>query len=180
MQIKYTVSPDDFVAFNMSYMYNSPIMRANIRNTRIISALIVLIGGTVLMQVLGKLNIISVLIYVAFAALVFFALPYTIKKKVRKGIMRMLMQPQNSHVCTEKALTLDEKELSLVGGGEDSHYTYDTIERVTEDAEHYFIYVGAMAALIVPYRAFATGEEKAAFYNMLCQRVQQNGGKIKA
>ena len=62
MQIKYTVSPDDFVAFNMSYMYNSPIMRANIRNTRIISALIVLIGGIVLMQVLGKLNIISILI----------------------------------------------------------------------------------------------------------------------
>ena len=157
MQIKYTVSPDDFVAFNMSYMYNSPIMRANIRNTRIISAVIVLVGGSALMQVFGKLSIASVLIYAAFAVFVFFALPYTIKRKVRKGVMKMLMQPQNKHICTEKTLTLDEKELSLVGGGEDSHYTYDTVERVTEDAEHYFIYVGAMAALIVPYRVFSTG-----------------------
>lgn len=180
MQIKYNIEPDDFVAFNLSYMYSNPVMRANMRNTRIISACIVLFGGCALMQFFGKLSPLAVVIYVVLAGVIFFALPIMTKNKVRKGVLKMIANAQGQQICTEKTMTLDEKELILVGGGEDSHYTYDKVERVTDDAEHYFIYVGAMAALIVPYRAFATGEEKAEFYNTLCERVKQNGGKIES
>ena len=102
------------------------------------------------------------------------------ERRIRKGVLSMLARPQNRSVCSDKALTLDENQMVLTGGGEDSHYEYSVVERVTEDSEHYFIYVGAMAALIVPFRAFASGEDKAAFYNLLCERVQQGGGKVKA
>lgn len=180
MEITYKVEPDDFVAFNLSYIQGSPVMRANIRNTRLISAGIVLVGGCILMQMLGLLSPLSVAAYAALAVAVFFAVPYLMKRRVRKGVLRLLARPQNRNICSEKTLTLAESELTLVGGGEDSRYEYSAVERVTEDAEHYFIYVGAMAALIVPFRAFAGGEEKAAFYKELCAKVQQGGGKIVA
>lgn len=179
MKIKYNIQPEDFVAFNMSYMYNNPIMRANIRNTRIISTAIILFGGVILMQLFGKLSIPAMLVYILFAVVIFFTMPMMIKKKVRKGVFKMLMQPQNQHICSEKIMTLEEKEIFLEGGGEESRYTYDVVESVKEDKEHYFIYVGPMAALIVPYRAFETGEAKANFYNKLCEQIQKNGGKIK-
>lgn len=180
MNITYRIEPDDFVAFNLSYMQGNTVMRANVRNTRMISAGIILVGGCVLMQLLSMLNALTAAFYVVLAVAVFFAVPRLMKRRVRKSILRMLARPQNKNICSEKTMTLSEKELILAGGGEDSHYEYQTVERVTEDAEHYFIYVGPMAALIVPFRAFANGEEKAAFYKELCTRVQQGGGKIAA
>ena len=45
MEITYAIEPDDFVAFNLSYIQGNPVMRANIRNTRMISSGIILIGG---------------------------------------------------------------------------------------------------------------------------------------
>ena len=180
MNITYQIEPDDFVAFNLSYIQSSPVMRTNVRNTRMISAGIILVGGCILMQVLDMLNILTAAVYVVLAAAVFFAVPHLMKRRVRKSILRMLARPQNKNICSEKTMTLAENELILTGGGEDSHYEYQTVERVAEDAEHYFIYVGPMAALIVPFRAFGSGEEKAAFYKELCTRVQQGGGKITA
>ena len=114
------------------------------------------------------------------ALAVYFLTPRLMTRRVRKGVLRMLSQPQNQNICSEKTLTVGEKQLTLTGGGEDSRYEYSVVERVTEDSEHYFIYVGAMAAIIVPFRAFAAGEEKAAFYNLLCERIQQGGGKVSA
>ena len=50
MNITYQIEPDDFVAFNLSYIQSSPVMRTNVRNTRMISAGIILVGGCILMQ----------------------------------------------------------------------------------------------------------------------------------
>ncbi len=180
MEITYAIEPDDFVAFNLSYIQGNPVMRANIRNTRMISSGIILIGGCILMQVLQVLNILTAAVYVALSIAVFFAVPVLMKRRVRKSILRMLARPQNKNICSDKTMTLAENELILTGGGEDSHYEYQVVERVTEDDGHYFIYVGAMAALIVPFRAFSNGEEKAAFYKELCTRIQNGGGKIAA
>ncbi len=173
MEITYKIEPEDFVAFNLSYIQGSKAMRSNIRNTRMLCSAIILVGGCLLMQFLGALTIVSVVGYVALAAAAFFALPWYLMRRVRKGVLRMLSRPENKEICSEKTLSLGGEELSLTGGGEDSHYSYTMVERITEDDGHYFIYVGPMAALIVPFRAFATGEDKAAFYKTLCERVQQ-------
>lgn len=178
MNITYQIEPEDFVAFNLSYIQGSSVMRTNVRNTQIISAGIVLVGGCVLMQALKILTVVSAVVYAILAVGVFFAVPHLLRHRVRKNVLRMLARPQNKNICSEKTLSLTADELVLTGGGEDSHYEYHVVERITEDAEHYFIYVGAMAALIVPFRAFADGEDKAAFYKELCTRVQQGGGKI--
>ncbi len=178
MEITYQIEPEDFVAFNLSYMNGSSVMRASIRNTRLICAGIVAVGGCLLMYMLHSLNAISAIAYIALAAVIYALMPRFMVSKVRKGVLRMLARPQNKDICSEKTFTLGETEMALCGGGEDSHYEYKVVERVTEDTEHYFIYVGAMAALIIPFRAFATGEEKAGFYNQLCERVQQGGGNI--
>lgn len=180
MEIAYKVEPEDFVAFNLSYMYSSRVMKVNVRNTSIVSAGLVLVGGCILMEVLGCLTPVSAGLYALLSAAVYFMVPHLMKRRVRRGILAMLARPQNKSICSEKKLSLTEKEIILAGGGEDSHYEYRVVEGVTEDAAHFFIYVGPMAALIVPFRAFQSGEEKAAFYRLLCERVKQSGGQIAA
>lgn len=179
MQIFYDIKTEDFVDFNFSYMNADNMVRRNIRNTRCIAAGLVLVGGYLLMRFLNMNLFPAVLVYAALAILVFAYAPVYVRFKVKQSIRRMLARPQNKGVCAEKTLTLEESCFHLCGG-EDSRYEYQTVEKITEDAGHYFIYVGPMSAVIVPFRAFASGEEKAAFYNELCRRVESAGGRIKA
>lgn len=180
MQVTYQITPDDFVGFNLSYMNHATQLRASIRSTQLVCTVLILIVGAVLTYVRGGFSLLWALIYVAAAIAAYFLIPPMIRRRVKKSVYRTLSLPQNQHVCSEKTLTLEEDGLHLTGGGEDSRYPYDTVAHIDEDMARYFIYVGAMSAVIVPFSAFSSGEEKAAFYRQLCDLVEAGGGKVRA
>lgn len=179
MEITYKVTPDDFVGFNLSYMSHASQLRASIRVTQIMSMVLILGIGTFLMFLKGGFSAPWMIAYIAIAVVAYFVIPYVVRRRVKKGVYRTLSLPQNQHVCSEKTLKLEEESLHLTGGGEDSHHTYDKVEHIDEDTERYYIYVGPMSAVIVPFSAFPDGEQKGAFYTELCERVEFAGGKVK-
>ena len=179
MQITYKITPDDFVGFNLSYMNNSKQMRASIRSTQIIAAVLTLAIGALLMFLKHKFSPLWAAVYVALAVVFFAFSPWLMRRRVKKSIYRTLSLPQNQHVCSEKTLALEEGGMHLTGGGEDSLHPYETIEHIDEDDARYYIYVGPMSAVIVPFAAFGSGEDKAAFYTALCGYVERAGGKVK-
>lgn len=179
MQITYRVTPDDFVGFNLSYMSQARQMRASIRSMQLISAALIVGIGIVLMLLNGNFSPLWIVTYLAIAVAAFFVIPPVVRRRVKKSVYRTLSLPQNKHVCTEKTLMLETECLHLTGGGEDSKHPYATVERIDEDTARYYIYVGPMSAVIVPFSAFDAGEQKAAFYTQLCERVEAAGGKVK-
>lgn len=96
MEITYKVEPEDFVAFNLSYMQGSPVMRKNIRTTRLVSAGLILIGGCILMEVLGALNAVSAVVYAALAVAVYVLTPRLMERRVRKGGAEYACPPAES------------------------------------------------------------------------------------
>ena len=107
MEITYQIEPEDFVAFNLSYMNGSSVMRASIRNTRLICAGIVAVGGCLLMYMLHSLNAISAIAYIALAAVIYALMPRFMVRKVRKGVLRMLARPQNKDICSELHMSVN-------------------------------------------------------------------------
>ena len=180
MKITYQIEPEDFIAFNLSYMRNTPEMRKKINRMRLVCAGIILIGGIAMMVASNTFDLVSLIIYIILAALVYRFLPRVMDRRVRRSIMKLLDRPEHAGVCSEKVLNLKNNEIYFAGGENNDHYPYGEVKRITEDAEHYFIHAGKSGAIIVPFRAFSSGEEKAAFYNLLCEHVQQKGGKITA
>ena len=166
MEITYQVVPEDFVAFNLSYINTSPVMRKNVRNTRLVSAALILIGGCILMDLLGLLNAAIAAAYAVLALAVYFLTPRLMTRRVRKGVLRMLSQPQNQNICSEKTLTVGEKQLTLTGGGEDSRYEYSVVERVTEDSEHYLFMSAPWRQLL--YRFVRLRLAKRKLHSIIC------------
>lgn len=73
MELHYDIQKQDYIDFNLNYFVNNAVVQRSILITRIATAVIVLLGGTALMYWVKGLSVLSVLVYVALAAICFLA-----------------------------------------------------------------------------------------------------------
>lgn len=171
MELHYDITKQDYIDFNLNYFVNNAMVQRSILMTRIATAVLVLVGGTVLMYWVKGLSVLSVAAYLALAALCFFGTPWYMKRKVVKNTERILRNANNKQLCGPKTLTLREDEFELSGENEDTVYKYEAVQRTATDAGHYYIFVDEFSAVIVPFSAFADEEQKKVFYKRITAHI---------
>ena len=62
MEFKYSVSKQDYIDFNLNYFDNNAVVQRSIWMMRVATAVIVIIGGSVLMYWLHALTLVSGLV----------------------------------------------------------------------------------------------------------------------
>ena len=122
MEFKYSVSKQDYIDFNLNYFNNNAVVQRSIWMMRVATAVIVIIGGSVLMYWLHALTLVSGLVYLALAAVCFFGTPWYMRRKVVKNTERILKNANNKQLCGPKTLTLRDEDFELKGENEDSVY----------------------------------------------------------
>ena len=127
MEFKYSVSKQDYIDFNLNYFNNNAVVQRSIWMMRVATAVIVIIGGSVLMYWLHALTLVSGLVYLALAAVCFFGTPWYMRRKVVKNTERILKNANNKQLCGPKTLTLRDEDFELKGENEDSVYRYDAV-----------------------------------------------------
>lgn len=177
MQAQYEITADDYVAFNLNYMKNDPRAQKRLTLSQVAGAALILIAGGVFCFMQGGFSPLAMGVFVVAAILYALYIPWSVKGSVKKSVQRVLKNSAKS-ACGEKTLAIEAEKLHLNGAGEDSYYEYGSIVRVVTDDKHYFIYTGAMEALILPFRAFATEAERTGFYQALCDKVTDAGGSV--
>ena len=65
LEFKYSVSKQDYIDFNLNYFNNNAVVQRSIWMMRVATAVIVIIGGSVLMYWLHALTLVSGLVYLA-------------------------------------------------------------------------------------------------------------------
>ena len=133
MEFKYSVSKQDYIDFNLNYFNNNAVVQRSIWMMRVATAVIVIIGGSVLMYWLHALTLVSGLVYLALAAVCFFGTPWYMRRKVVKNTERILKNANNKQLCGPKTLTLRDEDFELKGENEDSVYRYDAVQRTASD-----------------------------------------------
>lgn len=171
MELHYDITKQDYIDFNLNYFVNNAMVQRSILMTRIATAVLVIVGGTVLMYWVKGLSVLSVAAYLALAALCFFGTPWYMKRKVVKNTERILRNANNKQLCGPKTLTLREDEFELSGENEDTVYKYEAVQRTATDTGHYYIFVDEFSAVIVPFSAFADEEQKKAFYKRITAHI---------
>lgn len=177
MELQYKITKEDFIAFNLNYFTNNAIVQRSMMVTRVATAAICVLGGTALMYWLKLLSPVSVVVYVALAALCFFGTPWYMKRKVVKNVDRILKNPASKSACGDKTLLLREEDFELKGENEDTVYQYAAVHRIASDESHYYVYVDEFSALIIPFNAFADEAQKRAFYERITAGVEDEAYK---
>ncbi|MBV8879876.1 MAG: YcxB family protein [Planctomycetaceae bacterium] len=165
--VRYELTKEDLVLFNLYHLEHSPSVRA--RQFRIMAVIFVLgiaafVGGLLLPPRYRMLCVGGV----SVTGSVFF-MPSSVRRRVRKTTEEMLSEGRNKGMVGLKQITLVPAEIRVVGGLGSASFAWPVVERIVRDANALYVYVSAVAALIVPRRAFATPEEFEAFSAAACR-----------
>ncbi|MDO5141916.1 MAG: YcxB family protein [Eubacteriales bacterium] len=167
MELHYEITKQDYIDFNLHYYMNNAVVQRSLLITRIMTAVLVLIGGTLLMYWVEGLGVLSTAVYLALAAVCFFGTPWYMKRKVAKNTERILRNANNKQLCGPKTLILRETDFELKGENEDTVYQYEAVQRTATDEGHYYIFVDEFSGLIIPFTAFENEGQKRDFYDRI-------------
>ncbi|MDB6033297.1 MAG: hypothetical protein JWM16_3635 [Verrucomicrobiales bacterium] len=171
MTVEYEITKEDVSAFNLYHNRHSPTARQQYLRSWFGPAviwLVVCIGiwyladtqrGTPFRTFLDLLPLFSgIPVY-----LVYF--PWAYRRKLRKMVNGMVSEGQNRHLFSRHRVTISPNGVTDSGELAQSTTAWRAVERVEAADDYAYIYINALAAIIVPRRAFAGLPE---FEEFLC------------
>jgi len=169
MTTEYEITKDDLSAFNLYHHRHSPVAHRQYLRSWLVPAFIWLLvctsiwyladqeRGTPLRTFLDLLPLFSgVPVYLLF-------FPWLYRRKLRKLVADMWSEGQNRGLFDRHRVTISPEGVAETSEHGHTSTTWRAIERVVATQEHAYIYTNALAAIIVPRRAFASPSEFAEF-----------------
>lgn len=172
IQYTYDIVPDDFVALNVYFAENDPVMKKSFQKLRMGATMFVFFGGLIFMLALNMFTPLAVVVYGVVAALVYIFLPKRFYHSMKKNVERTIRSASSKSICGPKTFTMDEKTCSLVGEEENSTYEYSAFSRIEVDREHIYLFLDDVSALILPFRAFADETARGGFLSGISAKIE--------
>jgi hypothetical protein len=161
MTAEFEITKDDLNAFNIYHHRHSPTARRQYLRSWFAPAAIWLLvfsgiwyladreRGTPLRTFLDLLPLFS------FVPLYLIYFPWAYRRKLNKIINGMVSEGQNRGLFSRHCVTISPAGVADTGEHGQTSTAWRAIERVAATDEHVYIYTNALAAVIVPRRAFA-------------------------
>lgn len=178
MTAEFEITKDDLIAFNLHHHHHSPTARRQYLLSWFVPAFIWLFvctglwhladreRGTPLRTFLDLLPLFSgVPIYLLY-------FPWAYRRKLRKIIDGMVGEGQNRGLLGHRRVTISSEGITESGEHGQTSTAWRAVERVSVTDEHAYIYTNALAAVIVPRRAFAGPSQFEEFVRLASARLR--------
>jgi len=167
MKLSYTVSEDDYIQYSIFHYENSKTGRAQ-RKIFLVLLIAGLFGLDYLMN--GRISLTPITTLTIFCGIWF-----TFGKKLYRKFLAFLVKQQLSEGKRNeftgcRTLELLAGTIRMVGEQRTVEVPYESVERLANDDERQYVYIGAISAYIIPFSAFADKEEKQKFLRTLKEK----------
>lgn len=154
--VRFEMTKDDFLAFNLYHHRNSPSIQAQQRGVLVLLVVVGLLVGLIpLLRPAARALWAVSAVFIGAACL----LPFNFNKAARRIVDKMLSEGQNKGLLGLKEVTLSPAEIGTTGALRSASTRWPAVERIVTTDEALYVYVSALEALIVPRRAFETPQE---------------------
>ena len=164
MTAEFELTKEDLTAFNLYHHVHSPTARQHYLRSWLFPAFVWLLictaiwyladqkRGNPLQTFLDLLPLFSgVPVYLAY-------FPWAYRRKLKKIVDGMVGEGRNRDLFSQHRVTVSPESITNVGKFGQSSTSWPAVERVALHADYAFIYTSALAAIVVPRRAFPTSE----------------------
>ena len=169
MTAEYEITKDDLRAFNLYHHRHSPTARRQYLRSWFVPAFIGLLivagiwyvadreRGTPLRTFLDLLPLFG------FVPLYLLYFPWAYRRKLRKIVAGMVSEGKNRGLFSRHRVTISPETVTDSSEHGQTSTAWRAVEKVAAADEHAYIYTNALAAIIVPRRAFAGPSEFEEF-----------------
>ncbi|WP_235674879.1 MULTISPECIES: YcxB family protein [Bacillus cereus group] len=169
MQIEYTLTEQDFIAFNLHYARHSKtVKRSLVFQHYIVASIFFAVPLSVFFigppgQVYTGLPVIFLLAGVIW--ILFY--PKYFYNHIKRNLEKMIREGSYSNLLGKHNLQITDEGIIETNSGGETKRNWKGIEKIEENEAYIFIYVGSMSANIVPKTAFARENSKSEFMKSL-------------
>ena len=169
MSVDYEIAQGDLKAFNYYHHFHSPTARRHYFRSWSIPAVVLLLVFTGIWYLADSQRHTPVQTFIdlwpLFAGVPLYIVyfPWAYRRKVKKIISGMISEGNNRGQLGWHQLEISADKIIESSVFGQTSTVWSAVERVVQSEEHAFIYVNALAAIIVPRRAFKTATEFAEF-----------------
>lgn len=176
MKLRYTITQEHYADFNMFHMLNSDAAKALIRKTRIwppaVWLLICLLFCGYFFYTSGRFPTAVACVVAGMSALWYALYPLCHRKSLERRIGRWLADGGGREFVGEVAMDLLDDRLRAEDAGGVREVLYDRVERLVENKNCLYIYIGTVSAFLVPLEAFADAEARREFRDALEEKAR--------
>lgn len=166
MTIDYTVTEQDYIAYNLFHYGQSPSVKRTLLLLRVVFPLLVMIMAFLY----SRINMYYMVVAVIFSIVWFFVYPHSFRRSLARGVKRIMKEGKGNEFVGEKRLTLGDTHIIFEEGRGTIESKYDAVERIESDQERFYLYLGTVSAYILPLSAFQTKEQKEQFVQILAEK----------
>jgi hypothetical protein len=165
MTADYDLTKEDLSAFNLYHHRHSPTARRQYLRSWLLPAFLLLLICTGLWYLADRergtpfRTFVDLLPLFGSVPLYLLLFPWNYRRKLRKIIAGMVSEGANRGLLGRHRVTISPENVSESGDFVQISTAWRAVEKVVALEEHAYIYLNALAAIIVPRRAFATPGE---------------------
>lgn len=167
MKLKYDLTENDYINFNIYHMKNSKSLKRAMMINRFLVPLIFLVMPFILYYIsdisFTYWALIFILVYILWVS---FYENYVYRIN-RKRIKKMLKEKGNEGLIGENVLEIDENNIKVTNDSGENTIYVKSIKNIVENDEYIFIYINSISAIIIPIKVFKSTEEKENFNSLL-------------
>lgn len=153
-RLEYTLTNDDYIAFNRYAATHNPAIVAQSRRIRTTGTLAAAVMAAVVFWLVSHDAATAVLMTVAAGGVMWFIWPTTQRRALNAQLNRLAKTGELGRLGAT-VLTWDSDGLTESATASRASVGWERVRRVEETAQHLFVFAGDLEALIVPKRAGA-------------------------
>lgn len=153
MEYHYTLTKDDYVAFNMHHAQHSERVQKVLRVQRWMS-LIFLFIPLLVSWIEGEFLLGMFAAFALLAVLWFLFYPKYFYGSIKKNIIKVMNEEGNSSLTGEHTIMVTEDGLVEKSSKGEVKTPWSSITQIRETDEHIFILVSAMSGYVIPINTF--------------------------
>ncbi len=174
MTLKFNLLKEDYINYNLYFNKTSEQRRRSFIVNKYAFPVILLIIFVILSSFVLDSLLTNLIIWFIISVLWLMFWPKYYMKKISESITQEINQGNTESLLGDKIVTLGEKTIDYSSENKvcssNASYKYSSIERIGIDYDCIFIFVSSISAIIIPFSAFQSSEQKDEFLNIISEK----------
>lgn len=167
MKVVYTLSEDDYIAFNLFYARHDPAFTRRVRLLQCAGAGALIALGLVVGARRGGVTPGGMALFLLAALLFALYVPNQEKSTIEKWVRRMVDEKADSLPMGERTIFLSDGGLKISDASGEQRIPLDRISSTVRTKKHLFLTTVEKEVVVIPLAAFGSPDEEQMFYSAL-------------
>lgn len=152
MEIKYNLSEDDYIHFNIYHIKNSETAMKMLNLQRYLTPVFFILVSILLSQISEIPFLLSFSVFSVIGVLWFIYYPKYYERFLVKQVKKIFQEGKNDGLLGEHFLILNEEGLIETTSNGETRAAWASIDSFKEDNDYFFLYNSSISAYIIPKR----------------------------